>query len=98
MWSALPVFRNWTAASKVDGEHRFSDSRRAASSSGANGFVVTANAFVTPEYGGTESDIGRSLYVAVGNKVNPFLAPADRALVHGIVRNVRTMACVMLAQ
>jgi hypothetical protein len=73
MWSALPVFRNWTAASKVEGEHRFKASRRAASSSGANGLVASVNDFEPLGMGDTESNIGRSLYVTVADKVNPIL-------------------------
>jgi hypothetical protein len=46
MCSGLPVRRNCTAASKVEGEQRLSDSRRALSSSGVNGFTGKGKGFV----------------------------------------------------
>jgi hypothetical protein len=80
MWSALPVLRNCTAASNVEGEHRFRASRSAASSSGANGLVASGNGFFELGLVGTDSDIGRSVYVAVADKVNPFLIPGVRRM------------------
>jgi hypothetical protein len=73
MWSALPVLRNWTAASKVEGEQRFRASLSAASSSGANGLVAIGNGFFEIEMLWEDSGIWLSVYVAVANKVNPFL-------------------------
>jgi hypothetical protein len=73
MWSAFPVFRNCTAASKVEGEQRFSASLSAASSSGANGLEASGNGLLDVTFDWAESDICRYLYVTLADKVNPFL-------------------------
>src|ERR1035437_2165784 len=101
--SALPVLRNCTAASKVDGEQRFKASRRAVSSSGANGFGAGGNGLAVPGLDWTASAMVCPLYVGGRGKVNPFLGCGnvrhdhDAVLGSGVSRifaNAESGACL----